>query len=223
MLGQLRHAGPGCFQWSAVHDSSSARAAVCMRARPPGSGKAGRGEARRGRHCVFWGRCRHQGGGRQADPQPQGRRRPPEAEVRPQAGQGRRCGPQHGRHAGAAPARPSGTRELPASAPGQQQRRPPSRPRAQQPAVPAGSDPVTGLPCVCGGGAGGSAGNAVPVPGQHDPSEPTYCICKNISYGEMISCDNEVGGLGGRAVRWVARCRMQPAACSRRDAHAAGP
>lgn len=23
-----------------------------------------------------------------------------------------------------------------------------------------------------------------------DPSEPTYCICKQVSYGEMIACDN---------------------------------
>lgn len=24
-----------------------------------------------------------------------------------------------------------------------------------------------------------------------DPNEPTYCICKRVSYGEMIGCDNE--------------------------------
>lgn len=27
----------------------------------------------------------------------------------------------------------------------------------------------------------------IPVP---QPGEPTYCFCKNISYGEMIGCDN---------------------------------
>ncbi len=24
-----------------------------------------------------------------------------------------------------------------------------------------------------------------------DPNEPTYCICQQVSYGEMIACDNE--------------------------------
>jgi len=24
-----------------------------------------------------------------------------------------------------------------------------------------------------------------------DPNEPTYCLCKRVSYGEMIGCDNE--------------------------------
>jgi inhibitor of growth protein 4 len=24
-----------------------------------------------------------------------------------------------------------------------------------------------------------------------DPYEPTYCICNEVSYGEMIGCDNE--------------------------------
>ena len=24
-----------------------------------------------------------------------------------------------------------------------------------------------------------------------DPNEPVYCFCKNVSYGEMIACDNE--------------------------------
>ena len=23
-----------------------------------------------------------------------------------------------------------------------------------------------------------------------DPNEPTYCICRQVSYGEMIGCDN---------------------------------
>ena len=25
----------------------------------------------------------------------------------------------------------------------------------------------------------------------YDPNEPRYCICNNVSYGEMIACDNE--------------------------------
>ena len=24
-----------------------------------------------------------------------------------------------------------------------------------------------------------------------DPNEPTYCICGQVSYGEMIGCDNQ--------------------------------
>ena len=24
-----------------------------------------------------------------------------------------------------------------------------------------------------------------------DPNEPTYCICHQVSYGEMIGCDNQ--------------------------------
>jgi len=23
-----------------------------------------------------------------------------------------------------------------------------------------------------------------------DPNEPTYCLCKEVSYGQMIGCDN---------------------------------
>lgn len=34
-----------------------------------------------------------------------------------------------------------------------------------------------------------------------DPNEPTYCLCHQVSYGEMIGCDNpdvrEVDGSGG--------------------------
>jgi inhibitor of growth protein 4 len=24
-----------------------------------------------------------------------------------------------------------------------------------------------------------------------DPNEPTYCICNQVSFGEMIACDND--------------------------------
>ena len=33
-----------------------------------------------------------------------------------------------------------------------------------------------------------------------DPNEPTYCICHQVSYGEMIGCDNpdvSIQGWGG--------------------------
>ncbi|XP_069487575.1 inhibitor of growth protein 2 [Ambystoma mexicanum] len=32
---------------------------------------------------------------------------------------------------------------------------------------------------------------ASPVEFAIDPNEPTYCLCKQVSYGEMIGCDNE--------------------------------
>lgn len=34
----------------------------------------------------------------------------------------------------------------------------------------------------------GSAGDVLDMP--VDPNEPTYCICHQVSYGEMIACDN---------------------------------
>ncbi|XP_040274646.1 inhibitor of growth protein 2 [Bufo bufo] len=30
-----------------------------------------------------------------------------------------------------------------------------------------------------------------PIPFPIDPNEPTYCLCNQVSYGEMIGCDNE--------------------------------
>ena len=36
-----------------------------------------------------------------------------------------------------------------------------------------------------------------------DPNEPTYCLCHQVSFGEMIGCDNidvshtEIGGSSG--------------------------
>ncbi|XP_053559839.1 inhibitor of growth protein 2 [Bombina bombina] len=30
-----------------------------------------------------------------------------------------------------------------------------------------------------------------PIPFAIDPNEPTYCLCNQVSYGEMIGCDNE--------------------------------
>jgi inhibitor of growth protein 4 len=36
--------------------------------------------------------------------------------------------------------------------------------------------------------AGGSSGEVLDMP--VDPNEPTYCICHQVSYGQMIACDN---------------------------------
>ena len=43
-----------------------------------------------------------------------------------------------------------------------------------------------------------------------DPNEPTYCLCHQVSYGEMIACDKmdvSVGCRSGVGVRmsWVGR------------------
>lgn len=49
-----------------------------------------------------------------------------------------------------------------------------------------------------GGGQGGQqgqgrGGGGVPSPAEPpiDPDEPTYCLCEQVSFGEMICCDNE--------------------------------
>ena len=32
--------------------------------------------------------------------------------------------------------------------------------------------------------------NGEPVNWQDDPNEPRYCLCNQVSYGEMVGCDN---------------------------------
>lgn len=40
--------------------------------------------------------------------------------------------------------------------------------------------------------AGGSGGGATPdQEWNYDPSEPRYCMCNQVSYGDMVACDNE--------------------------------
>jgi hypothetical protein len=39
-----------------------------------------------------------------------------------------------------------------------------------------------------------------------DPNEPTYCICKQVSFGEMIACDNEAVRNLSRASRASSMC-----------------
>lgn len=36
-----------------------------------------------------------------------------------------------------------------------------------------------------------TAGLASAIPAAVDPSEPVYCYCQRVSFGEMIACDNE--------------------------------
>lgn len=35
----------------------------------------------------------------------------------------------------------------------------------------------------------GSCGDVLDMP--VDPNEPTYCICHQVSHGEMVACDND--------------------------------
>lgn len=32
----------------------------------------------------------------------------------------------------------------------------------------------------------------------YDPNEPRYCICNQVSYGDMVACDNDVVSRRGR-------------------------
>ena len=29
------------------------------------------------------------------------------------------------------------------------------------------------------------------TPWQYDPNEPRYCVCNDVSYGDMVGCDND--------------------------------
>ena len=53
--------------------------------------------------------------------------------------------------------------------------------KGSQPQTP---EPTTSLPFSLISGAG--EGLDMPV----DPNEPTYCLCHQVSYGEMVGCDN---------------------------------
>ena len=35
------------------------------------------------------------------------------------------------------------------------------------------------------------SGDRSPLDWDIDPDEPTYCLCEQVSYGEMIGCDND--------------------------------
>lgn len=34
----------------------------------------------------------------------------------------------------------------------------------------------------------------------YDPNEPRYCLCNQVSYGDMVACDNEDVNLNGKLV-----------------------
>merc|ERR1719228_3057096 len=49
------------------------------------------------------------------------------------------------------------------------------------------SSPIAGL----GGGAHTPGGQGSDQEWNYDPNEPRYCICNQVSYGDMVACDNE--------------------------------
>ncbi len=50
---------------------------------------------------------------------------------------------------------------------------------------------------AAGGGVGGDGDDEMlggGVPGEdwsYDPNEPRYCVCNQVSYGDMVACDND--------------------------------
>jgi hypothetical protein len=40
-----------------------------------------------------------------------------------------------------------------------------------------------------------------------DPDEPRYCICDDVSYGQMISCDNNVSFITPTTFTTAARAK----------------
>ncbi len=49
--------------------------------------------------------------------------------------------------------------------------------------------PVVGVPSIMPLAALTGASDVLDMP--VDPNEPTYCLCHQVSYGEMIGCDNQ--------------------------------
>lgn len=36
-----------------------------------------------------------------------------------------------------------------------------------------------------------------------DPNEPTYCLCNQVSYGEMVACDNPDVSVVVKVTKWA--------------------
>ena len=58
---------------------------------------------------------------------------------------------------------------------------------------------------ICSGG--------TPEQEWYDPSEPRYCICNQVSYGDMVACDNEDVSIFGFALSVITNKKI--ASCSR--------
>ena len=51
---------------------------------------------------------------------------------------------------------------------------------------------------LSGGGAmGGGGGAEGEADWAYDPNEPRYCVCNQVSYGDMVACDNDDVSDGG--------------------------
>ena len=42
----------------------------------------------------------------------------------------------------------------------------------------------------------------------YDPSEPRYCICNQVSYGDMVACDNEDVSIFGFALSVITNIKI---------------
>ena len=60
---------------------------------------------------------------------------------------------------------------------------------------------------ICSGG--------TPEQEWYDPSEPRYCICNQVSYGDMVACDNEDVSTFGFALSFITNISKKIASCSR--------
>lgn len=57
--------------------------------------------------------------------------------------------------------------------------------------VMGGSNSPTTEELLSGGNRSGTGSGGTPEQEWYDPSEPRYCICNQVSYGDMVACDNE--------------------------------
>lgn len=47
-----------------------------------------------------------------------------------------------------------------------------------------------------------------------DPNEPTYCVCQQVSYGEMIGCDNTEVSIPSRCSNSLVDCHTLKLICT---------
>lgn len=46
-----------------------------------------------------------------------------------------------------------------------------------------------------------------------DPNEPTYCLCNQVSYGEMVACDNPDVSIVVKVTKWAGLVTVQNRSC----------
>lgn len=77
---------------------------------------------------------------------------------------------------------------------------PPSTSRATPPILPS-LDP--GSPSAVLGENGLVVEQTADGEWSYDPNEPRYCICNQVSYGDMVACDNEAVSFPKMAVERI--------------------